>query len=528
MSNKQTYPIPTPQDRPLLISRYVELNPPSLADNTADLDRLLRALADRPGQERVTVAPDDLNRFSALLRRADWKTTAALADFNGQYRLIDLKPGRRTDCLGLALDLGTTTLAAELIRLPSGRIEAEATAANPQVEFGSDVLTRIHLAGQGQLERLTEAMVRGVNDLIDRLLAQAGADRADLLAAAAAGNTIMTHFFMGLDPTRINREPYIPVINRPGVVPAGSLGLNLTAKAPVFLFPNVGSYFGGDLIAGLISSGMAGNEKTSLLVDVGTNAEVAVGGRDWLIACAGAAGPALEGGVAKMGMAAADGVIERVRIDKTNLEPIIEVIGQGPPRGLCGSGLIDLAAELFTAGVIDIQGKIKPLNHPRIKRTEDGWAYVLVRGGQDQPEVALSQLDMDILLRSKAAMYTILRTLISQIGLHFKDIDKIYVAGTFGRHIDPEQAVRLGMIPDLPRDHYISLGNSSLAGCRQALTEPAVLREADQVRDRITYLELNVNQEFMNRFSAAKFIPHTDRSRFPSVPPPTDRPESLL
>ncbi|MBW1712945.1 MAG: DUF4445 domain-containing protein, partial [Deltaproteobacteria bacterium] len=446
-------------------------------------------------------------------------------------RLLGLERGDATGRqLGLALDLGTTTLVAELIDLTRGQSLSQVSLTNPQTELGPDVLTRIQQAAGPGLARLQALAVEGVNALAQMAAQDQGFAPEEIICLSVAGNTTMSHLFLGLDPSNICRQPYIPVVNQPDLVSAGQLGLNLHPRAPVFVLPNTGSYFGGDLIAGLLSSSLAQGRETCLLVDVGTNAEVVVGNKDWLMGCAGAAGPALEGGVAKMGLPAGPGAIERVRIDARSLEPELRIIGPGPgpARGLCGSGLIDLVAELFLAGVIDLQGKMAPLDHPRIVKTEDGLAFEVVSRQAGQEPVYFSQLDLDVLLRSKAAMYTILTTLLGQVGLTPEDIATFYVAGTFGQHIDPRQAIVIGMLPDLPLDRYRSLGNSSLAGAVQTLVSAQARRLSSQIRDRITYLELNVNQEFMNRFSAAKFLPHTDLSLFPSVPRPAARPEARI
>lgn len=521
------------QIHPLATKLYIELNPPSLSDNTADLDRLRRGLRRTYGIEDFSVGLGRVADYSRILRESGWCVTALLGHFDEGWRMLDLEPGR-TDHqqLGLAVDLGTTTIVARLVEMGSGRTLGESSLTNPQVRIGPDILTRIHAARGPGLAELQALAVEGIDRATRSVCAQADCHPNQVLGLSVAGNTTMTHLLLGLDPSRIYKEPYIPVINRPGIVRAEELGLGIHPQGPVFTFPNVGSYFGGDLIAGLIATGLGRAEEVGILVDVGTNAEVVVGNREWLMACAGAAGPALEGGVAKMGMAAGPGAIERVRIDPLTLTPEIGLIEspENPtgPLGLCGSGLIDLVAELFLAGVIDPQGRIRPLNHDRLVRTEDGWAFVVHDHGPHQEPILFSQIDLDILLRSKAAMYTILSTLVSQVGLAFEDLTVFHVAGTFGQHIDPHQAIIIGMIPDLPMERYQSAGNSSLAGATAALLSQAERDLAREIRDRITYLELNVNQEFMNNFSAAKFLPHTDRDRFPSVPAQAARPETPI
>jgi uncharacterized 2Fe-2S/4Fe-4S cluster protein (DUF4445 family) len=255
-------------------------------------------------------------------------------------------------------------------------------------------------------------------------------------------------------------------------------------------------------------------------VDVGTNAEVVLGNRDWLIGCAGAAGPALEGGVSRMGMTAGPGVVDRVRIDSAGLRFDLHTIEEKRPRGICGSGVIDLAAQLFLSGMIDLRGKILDAGcGPRLKIIDGIRHIVVVPADQSATglDLTISQPDLDSLVRSKAAMYTILETLAMTVGVALEEIETFYIAGTFGCFIDPRSAITIGMLPDLPPSRFVPLGNSSLQGAAMALIDENCLDVIDRIRDRITYLELNVNQDFMNRFSAARFIPHTDLGRFPSV-----------
>jgi uncharacterized 2Fe-2S/4Fe-4S cluster protein (DUF4445 family) len=316
------------------------------------------------------------------------------------------------------------------------------------------------------------------------------------------------------------REPYIPVVNSPGLIQARVLGLDVHPQARIYCFPNIGSYFGGDLLSGIVFSGLDQREAPALLVDVGTNAEVILGNKDWLIACAGAAGPALEGGVSKIGAQAGPGIIDSVVIDPHTLEISVHTIEGLPPKGICGSGIIDLAAAMFMAGLLDFRGKMVPDRAPDLFVYEDEiWHFRLVSAkksatGQD---LLIGQPEIDSLIRSKAAMYTILETLVGSVGIDFADLSAFFVAGTFGNYIKPDSAISIGMLPDLPRNLFQSLGNSSLGGAVRFLQNPDVVGAVGRVRERITYLELNVNQAFMNQFSAAKFLPHTERSKFPSV-----------
>jgi uncharacterized 2Fe-2S/4Fe-4S cluster protein (DUF4445 family) len=495
---------------------------PSLKDNTADADRLIQALKFRLGADDIAVDLDLLRVLPDVLRKADYHIRCVLYKDRGGWGISGVLPAEDpAPVLGMAVDLGTTRVVLRLVDLADGRSLAESSFDNPQLAVGPDILTRIHHAdtpeGQRHLQKL---IVDGLNKEMAALCASSGFASTDVYLMSIAGNTAMTHLFMGLNPRWIIREPYIPVVNRPGTHRASQLGLCINPCARVFVFPNIGSYFGGDLIAGILYSGLNLREETAILVDVGTNAEVVLGNKNWMIACAGAAGPALEGGAARMGMMAGPGVIDRVAIDPDTFQVDIHTIENLPPVGICGSGLIDLAAQLFLCGMLDIRGKfVASACGDRLKEIDSLKHLVVVdqKVSATGRDLSISQADIDSLIRSKAAMYTILETLTASVGMAPRDLTRFYVAGTFGSFINPVSAISIGMIPDLGLDCYQTLGNSSLGGAARILESSELFEEVDRIQGSITYLELNVNQDFMNRFSAAKFLPHTDPSLFPSV-----------
>ena len=499
-----------------------ELSPPSLKDNTADVDRLLRGIEKELQDDGVAIGFPLLKRVPGLLREYGYETCALLCDEGHCWRVMDLYPTCSDLSLyALAIDMGSSTVVVRLVDLRTRAILEDVSFINPQNEIGPDILTRILYASQkGRLDRLQTLLVEKLNQEIYRLAERHAIQTKAIVAVSAAGNTTMTHLFLGLDPYWICREPYIPVVNRPALLRSAELGLAVHPEAPILVFPNAGSYFGGDLVAGILASGMAEAEELSILVDVGTNAEVVIGNRDWLVACAGAAGPALEGGVASMGMMAGPGVIDTVRIDPVSGSFSVGTIEHKPPVGICGSGLIDLVAHLFLAGMIDLRGKFVSERCAGRLQEVGGMKHLIVVRGEDSgtgKDLTLSQSDIDALIRSKAAMYTILTTITTMLNVSMREISRFNIAGTFGSYIDPQSAITLGMIPDLPLETYRPLGNASLTGAGVALLSGAARDEIYRIRDRITYVELNVNQEFMNLFSAAKFIPHTDKSLFPSV-----------
>ena len=500
----------------------VSLTQPSLKDNTADADRLVSALKQRLETDQIHIDLGLLRQLPELLRDADYRVRCVVFRDRTRYLLLGVTGADDpTPVAGLAVDLGTTRVVLRLVSLATGAVLGESAFDNPQIAIAPDILARIHYTDtDGGLDRIQEMIIEGLNQAVEELCRSCNIEPAHIYLMTVAGNTAMTHLFMGVTPHWIIREPYIPAVNNPDILRCGELGIVANPLARLLIFPNVGSYFGGDLIAGILFSGMNRTEETALLVDVGTNAEVILGNKDWLVACAGAAGPALESGVARMGMMAAPGVIETVSVSPETCEFGYETIGGLPPRGMCGSGIIDLAAHLFLSGMLDIRGRLVPEKCGDRLKTVDGMPFIVIVPASESAtgkDLGMSQADIDSLIRSKAAMYTILRTITLSVGMELRDLRTFYVAGTFGSFIKPQSAIAIGMIPDLPLESYRSLGNSSLGGATLALTEDNCLAEIDSIRNRITYIELNVNQELMNRFSAAKFLPHTDPSLFPSV-----------
>ncbi len=500
----------------------LSLPKPDLKDNTGDADRLVGALKKKSGCENVFIDLDLLRKIPALLREYDYTVRCIVCRERKGLSLLGLTAGEeKRIAAGLAVDLGTTRVVLRLLDLASGDVLGESAFDNPQISVAPDILARIHFSDrEGGLEKLQQMVIGQLNRSLSELCASCGLSPEDVYLLALAGNTTMTHLFMGITPHWMIREPYIPAVNNPGFLRTSELGIAAAAHARIFIFPNVGSYFGGDLLAGILFSGMNQMEDTAILVDVGTNAEVILGNKDWLVACAGAAGPALESGVARMGMMAGPGVIDSVEVDRESREFRFHTIDNLPPKGMCGSGIIDLAAHLFLSGMMDIRGRLVPEKCGRHLTEKDGMPFIVVVPADKSAsgdDLGMSQADIDSLIRSKAAMYTILRTLTRTVGMEPEELRKFYVAGTFGSFIKPRSAIAIGMIPDLPPESYKPLGNSSLGGAALALMTEDILKESEKIRNRITYIELNVNQELMLRFSAAKFLPHTDPGRFPSV-----------
>ncbi len=505
----------------------IEVEPPSLTNNTADAQRLEKCLLNELSTDSIRIPLVVLKKLPSNLRSWEFKAKAVLFKDRCSWILIDLlNPNSENRVLGVAVDIGTTRIVISLIDLETGFEIGQKGFDNPQAGIGPDVLARIHYSNQNNnetrgLEELTRLVIDAVNINMSKLCKENGCQKEDVYIITGAGNTAMTHLFLGLESIEIIKEPYIPCVNIPDTQSAANLNLDINENGVVFLFPNIGSYFGGDLIAGILFSGLDQKKEPCIMVDVGTNAEIVVGNCDWLIACAGAAGPALEGGVSKMGMTARPGVIDKVWIDPDSKDIKIHTIDELSPVGICGSGMIDLVAHLFLSKRIDIRGKFSKQNCGQLLFEKDGMNYFILvdknHSGTGKA-ISLSQADLNSLTSSKAAMYTILEVIVKNTaGLEFEELEKFYVAGTFGSFIDPVSAISIGMLPDMPLKNFEVLGNSSLGGAIQLLKNPDAFERIIKIRQSITYIELNVNQEFMNMFSGAKFYPHTEVARFPSL-----------
>jgi uncharacterized 2Fe-2S/4Fe-4S cluster protein (DUF4445 family) len=336
----------------------------------------------------------------------------------------------------------------------------------------------------------------------------------------AAGNTVMSHLLLGLDPRYIREAPYVPSVSQFPLTKAAALGIHAHPSVRLFLYPCIASYVGGDIVSGVHACQMATSEKVTLFIDIGTNGEIVVGNRDWMVCTACSAGPAFEGGGIKYGMRAASGAIENFHIHPETYDPMIVTITRIKPSGICGSGLIAIVSELLESGVIDQQGKFnRGLNHPRIREGSDGWEYVLA-WSQDSligEDIVITEVDLDNLMRAKGAMYAGYQTILNSVGLGFDDLERIVLAGNFGAFIDLERAICIGLLPDIDRECFYYLGNASMLGCQISLTDVRRFRERVQVRQLITNMELADNPEFMTYYMASLFLPHTDMNLFPSV-----------
>ena len=522
---------------PAVFKRYVELPIPTPEDNINDFGRLVRELKKTCSPGDISANLNVLKGLAGLLRKADWKVTATLVAAGGGLRLVNLEPG---DCeeqnYSLVIDIGTTTVWGQLLDLahcaamrcgtPTGSGTEACTLAegadfNGQISYGEDVISRIMYSQKPEgLERLKSAVISTINGIIDELIRTSGIDLAQVSHMVLAGNTTMTHLSLGLDPKYLMLSPYTPTSNFYPPVRARDLGINAADHVFALFFPSVASYVGGDIVAGVLGSGLFQREEISLFMDIGTNGEIVVGNKDWLTCTSCSAGPAFEGGGIRFGMRAGKGAIEQANINPSTFEPMLLTIGRTRPAGICGSGLIDLVAEFFETGVIDQNGKFRrdlPTN--RVRCGENGWEYVLGYGPETSigRDITVSEADLDNLIRTKAAIYAGCKTLLDSVGLTFSDLDRVIIAGGFGHHLDIETAQIIGLVPDISKEKFIFVGNGSLLGARLLSFSRELLAKALDIARSMTNVELSNNKSFMDEFMAALLIPHTDERAFPHV-----------
>jgi len=502
---------------------YVELQPPSLTDPSPDLTRLLWGIqkSGGPVAEKIYVPLEVLRIIPSLLRNSNWKVTGTVALVPGGYRLIDLQENDTSKrVFGAAVDLGSTTIVAYLWDLVSGKVVAVASNYNKQISCGEDILARVNFARKNGLTKLQALATESINAALTSATTAAGIDREDIYEVVVAGNTVMTHMLLGIDPAYIIAEPYVPVVQRALSVAAGRIGISSNQNSGLFVFPAVSDFIGGDVIADILSCGMSEREEISLLIDIGTNFEIVLGNKDWMFSCAGAAGPALEGGEVLFGMRANPGAIDKITIDPVSLDPAYSTINNIRPRGLTGSGLIDLLAELFSACVIDRTGRINPgIDNKRVRTGPHFPEFVVVFASETdiRKDIVITENDIKNLIMSKASIHAACVTLMKEAGVTRHEIATIYIAGAFGNYLDKKNATIIGLIPEIGQDKIKNIGNGAVTGANLALINRKKRKTLDEIAKKIAYIELNAESSFMDEYTSGTFLPHTDLTLFPMV-----------
>ncbi|MCX5700230.1 MAG: ASKHA domain-containing protein [Candidatus Omnitrophica bacterium] len=506
---------------PLATKMYLELPKPTLNDTSSDLDRLLQRIRKVQALPIMQTGLTNIRQLGELLRDSDWKVTVTLGKRNDTVEIVLIEPGDTSNKnFGLSFDIGTTTLSGQLIDLNTKKILGTKATYNKQASFGSDVITRIIYARQEEgLERLHAAVTESMNQMIKELCSEHNVDLNDVSYVVCTGNTTMIHLLLRVDPTYIRREPYVPTANFLPVVRAAEAEIKINPRGLLSCVPGVSSYVGGDTTSGVLSSGLYQEEALSILIDIGTNGEIALGNKDFLVACAASAGPAFEGSGVGCGMRASSGAIQKVKVGPQDFEVTLFTIADTKPRGICGSGYISLISQMLNAGVIDKNGKIKLENHKRVRNGPSGKEFIVVfkEGADASTDIVISEADIENLKRAKAAIYSATSILVKHMNFQLTDVKKIFIAGGFGTSLDIESAIKIGLLPDLERKRFIFIGNSALAGARQMLLSSDATIQAAEIARKITYFELSVDAGYMDEYMAALFFPHTDLKRFPSL-----------
>jgi uncharacterized 2Fe-2S/4Fe-4S cluster protein (DUF4445 family) len=502
---------------------YVELNPPTLSDPSPDLSRLLWGIqkSGGPVAEKMYAPLEVLRDIPSILRHSDWKVTATIGLVPGGYRVLDLQENDTSSRVyGAAVDLGSTTVVVYLWDLVNGKVVGVASNYNRQISCGEDILARVNYARKNGLSRLQALAVDSINSAITSACNTAGVDREDIYEVVVAGNTVMTHMLLGIDPAYMIAEPYVPVVRRALSIASSRLNVACNENGGVYAFPAVSDFIGGDIIADILACGMAERDEIALLIDIGTNFEVVLGNREWMFSCAGAAGPALEGGEVLFGMRANPGAIEKITIDPVTLDPKFSTINNVKPRGICGSGLIDLLAELLVACVIDRTGRINTdIVNPRIRTINHFPEYVIAWAAETGigKDIVITENDIKNLIMSKASVHAACVTLMKEAGVTHRDIARIYFAGAFGNYLDKKNATIIGLIPEIEIDNIRNIGNGAVAGANIALVNRRTRKRLDDIAYRIAYIELNAEPSFMDEYTSSTFLPHTDLTLFPNV-----------
>ncbi len=506
---KSEEPTLTPPVRKIMLM----LLPPSIEDNISDLERVKRSLSEHSIEE-MRFSHGFVQSMAKALRQHNWSAHLTYTEY---FEAISIVSPERVKHYGLAVDIGTTTVVVYLVDCTDGTLLDTGVTYNSQMRHGDDVITRIvHATEGGALQELRNAVVNDINGLLNLMMERNHISRDDIDCAVISGNTTMVQLFWGLDPSSIREEPYIPTVNAYPLWRAGTAKLLINHQAPVYTVPCVGSYVGGDITAGLLASKMHRNPEVALFMDIGTNGEIVVGNNEWLITAATSAGPCFEGSGIRHGMRATDGAIESVKIDPTTFDVTLGVIGNTQPTGICGSGMIDAISEFFFAGIIDQKGKFsRDLNTDRIRYEEEGPEFVLHHG--EIKDIVLSEVDIENILRAKAAIYAGMSVLLKEVGLSLDTVERIYIAGGFGNYLNVERAIMIGMLPDMPKEKFSFIGNTSIAGAYLCLLSEKMRREAEDIAMKMTYIELSVSHGFMDEYMSALFLPHTNMDLFPTI-----------
>ncbi|MHC4460578.1 MAG: ASKHA domain-containing protein [Planctomycetota bacterium] len=503
---------------PLVRKLAVEMSEPTVHDHTADHERLYVGIREQIDAPIMQTGFRILQGLSKVLRLTNYQVAVTIGRRSGTTEVIEVEPSKRCKTnFAVAVDLGTTTVVAHLLDLTNAKTIDTEAIYNSQINFGEDYIRRIIYAEENNaFDEMQNRIVHDVNNLIVTLAARQRIDLHEITAVICAGNTAMVHFLLNLDPTRIRREPYVASAGFVPPIRAAEAGIQINKRGLLYCLPSVAAYVGSDIVAGVLTTRIYTKKRTCLFIDIGTNGEVVLGNRDWLVCASSSAGPAFEGSGVKHGMRAGAGAIEKLSIlGDGSIE--FKTIGNTHPVGICGSGLLDTLAELFTNSIIDRTGRFKANGETRLTEGDEGLQFQLVPPANDHQEIVITQADIDNLVRSKAGVFAAIRVLMESTQTKPKDLEAIYLAGGFGNFLNVQQAVTVGMLPDVPLEKIQFVGNTSIAGAKTVLLSRKALATAEKIAKSMTYFDLMSHPGYMDEFVRASFLPHTDLSLFPSA-----------
>lgn len=507
-----------------IVKTYIEIEEPTLDDNISDIDRIERHVRNNLGYDEIDFTIELLRKVPTVIREDNFKVTITYIKKKNKITILNIESGNTENKLyGVAIDIGTTSVVVCLVDLYTKEIIDKASSGNAQIKYGADVIHRIvYSTKKNGLKELNEAIIEDtINPLLHSIYTKNNVDKDNVVSLVVAGNTTMTSLFLGVYTDFLRQEPFIPPFLKSPRLIGKDVGLNINDSAYVFLAPSVASYVGGDITAGVLSAGIWSSEENVLFIDLGTNGEIVFGNQDYMMSCACSAGPAFEGGGISCGMRASNGAIEKVKIDKETLKPTLTTIGDVSPIGICGSGIIDLICQMLLTGIIDRRGKIhRDIDNERIIFNEyEIGEYVLAFKEEYNldHDITINEVDIDNFIKAKGAIYSGASVLIESLGMDFSVIDKVYIAGGIGNNLDIENSILIGLLPDIEREKYIYIGNSSLVGSYLALISKDAKKKLQEIGSEITYVELSVYPTYMDEFISACFLPHTNIEQFPTI-----------
>ena len=502
----------------------LQMDEPTLDDTMPDNERFTRALRAQTGVNVIRISYTALNKLAFVLRESHFDIQVVLRETEKDLFVYDVFEKEKNVIVGgMAVDIGTTTVSAIIIDMLTGEILAKGSAGNGQIRYGADVINRIIESEKpGGREKLQKAVIdETINPLIDTMCRQAHLDHSQIYRLCIASNTTMNHLLLGVFADPVRMEPFVPSFFKTNSVYAYNIGINVNQDAHIILAPNIGSYVGGDITAGTFVSMVWNKPEFSLFIDLGTNGEIVFGNSDFMFSCACSAGPAFEGGDISCGMRATDGAIEACTIDEETMEPTYSVVGDPgtKPVGICGSGIIDIIAELFRCKIISPKGKFIR-EGKRVRHDEHGMGSYVIAFQEEAgsvKDVEITEVDIDSFIRAKGAIFSAIRTMLSYCDFDVSMIEHVYVAGGIGSGINMQNAIRIGMFPDVPLELYEYIGNSSLVGAYAMLYSNEAERKVYEIAQNMTYIELSNINSYMDEFVGACFLPHTDSALFPNI-----------